>query len=601
MENKEADANAIIIESIDFLSNYKIDDILRDDEALKTLFRIKQFIYFFTAYKISMKKKIHLLLSNILLKIHQNKSDIDPISIVDINSIKNQSDRNITIIYLCLSIINFIYCNSVKFSQKFVKHNGLKALALLLKDNVLFSKTHTIKIIEIEQIDLIDDLVRSLYNLSETSENNSKVWYDQDIVSVLLKLATLKPSAKLDAFLTITEIASDKEIESMEELHQIVDYLQNQLVKVSEQFDQNKINRCMRQKIQDNCAKQVEIHCILDNTILTSIDVYIRGLFKLAVNDKLRQKIYFGKNFSKILFNILSKGNAYESQCCLKVYTQLSFDPEIASFLENDQQFIDYLKERMKQKESAAKMCEQILWNMKKNMKREAKIKCDHVMISYNSASRHLCLRIKKQLEQMGLQVWIDVERIHGSSLDSMAKAVEMSFCVLICITEKYRLSEFCQAEATYAFRLGKPIIPLIMQKGYENVQGWLGIIQKDKMNVNFIKYSFEECIKRLKHELDSLVTVSVENGPKNGSGSMEKCSIETWDRAKVKEWFDLNQINMLILDKINISDGAILQQLYEMRRDAPEFYFQLLNSNQIDAHSMLKFTFCLKKLIELK
>lgn len=87
-------------------------------------------------------------------------------------------------------------------------------------------------------------------------------------------------------------------------------------------------------------------------------------------------------------------------------------------------------------------------------------------MISYNTASRELCLQIKESLEQAKLKVWIDVEEIHGSSLDSMARAVENAKCVLICVTEKYRQSLNCQSEAQYAFRLNKKIIPLVMQKG---------------------------------------------------------------------------------------------------------------------------------------
>jgi hypothetical protein len=56
-----------------------------------------------------------------------------------------------------------------------------------------------------------------------------------------------------------------------------------------------------------------------------------------------------------------------------------------------------------------------------------------------------------------------------------MAKAVEGAQVVLMCVTEKYRQSVNCQAEAQYAFRMNKKIIPLIMQSGYASVDGWLG------------------------------------------------------------------------------------------------------------------------------
>ena len=103
-----------------------------------------------------------------------------------------------------------------------------------------------------------------------------------------------------------------------------------------------------------------------------------------------------------------------------------------------------------------------------------AKPTVKHIMISYNSESRELCMKIKSELEKMNHKVWIDVNNIHGSSLESMALAIENSMCVLMCMTEKYKQSPNCRAEAEYAFNLHKPIIPLIMQKDFVP-KGWLG------------------------------------------------------------------------------------------------------------------------------
>ena len=85
-----------------------------------------------------------------------------------------------------------------------------------------------------------------------------------------------------------------------------------------------------------------------------------------------------------------------------------------------------------------------------------------------NRDSRGMCQKIQTALENQNLKVWIDIDRISGSSLESMALAVENSFCVLICMTEKYKQSPNCRAEAEYTFTLNKPIIPLIMEKDYK-------------------------------------------------------------------------------------------------------------------------------------
>jgi hypothetical protein len=56
-----------------------------------------------------------------------------------------------------------------------------------------------------------------------------------------------------------------------------------------------------------------------------------------------------------------------------------------------------------------------------------------------------LCLQVKTEIEKLGLKVWIDIEAISGSSLESMANAIEDSICVLMCMTEKYKQSANCR------------------------------------------------------------------------------------------------------------------------------------------------------------
>lgn len=80
---------------------------------------------------------------------------------------------------------------------------------------------------------------------------------------------------------------------------------------------------------------------------------------------------------------------------------------------------------------SIRNLCKQINWNLNEveseirskneNTKvRSNETELKHVMISYNTASRDMCLKIKDKLESFGHKVWIDVNDIHGSSLDAM-------------------------------------------------------------------------------------------------------------------------------------------------------------------------------------
>jgi len=230
-----------------------------------------------------------------------------------------------------------------------------------------------------------------------------------------------------------------------------------------------------------------------------------------------------------------------------------------------------------------------------------------------------LCIKIKEKLESFGYKVWIDVNDIHGSSLEAMAQAVENSSCVLMCVTERYRQSINCQAEAQYAFKMNKKIIPIIMESGYENVKGWLGIIMGDKIFINFTKYELEECFRRLKQELDLNLNKKI-NTPVSQSQAFQHIpdkiikstqalslqpkdhSIEDWTEVQVRLWFNLNRLNISIYDYLQADSGSILKQIHQMKTNATEFYYQLMSKiDSVKIHEVLKFSSCLDKLFEKK
>ncbi len=224
--------------------------------------------------------------------------------------------------------------------------------------------------------------------------------------------------------------------------------------------------------------------------------------------------------------------------------------------------------------------------------------KNDHIMISYNTASRESCLKIKEQLEESGFKVWIDVNDLHGSSFDAMAKAVENSILVLVCITEKYRQSINCQAEAEYAFRLKKKIIPVILEKGYENVKGWLGLIIGDKIFVNFTKYSFDESIRRLKNEIAYYIYPSSVLLDSKSKYSYNSNKVEKWSEKETLEWFENNSLNMAIFDHLKPCNGAILKEMYYMKTYSSDFYYKSLREiENVRLNAIILFSASLEKL----
>jgi hypothetical protein len=165
----------------------------------------------------------------------------------------------------------------------------------------------------------------------------------------------------------------------------------------------------------------------------------LKGVNELAVNDQIKQEIYFEHSMSSHLRTILHNGNEVEIEYASDLLYQLCFDKKISQDVLQDTELMNKLKSLEKESKKAQSNCEGICWLISKNSEInktdeeknvDSEKKGCHIMISYNRNSRSLCLSIKEELEKQGFKVWIDVEDIHGSSLESMANAIEQSACV---------------------------------------------------------------------------------------------------------------------------------------------------------------------------
>jgi male-specific lethal 1 len=93
-----------------------------------------------------------------------------------------------------------------------------------------------------------------------------------------------------------------------------------------------------------------------------------------------------------------------------------------------------------------------------------------HIMLSYNWGSQPLVLWIRHQLQRAGYRVWVDVEEMKGSTLEAMAQAAEDASAFVMVMTDAYKNSPNCRAEAEYAWTISKrnkgspPIIPIMAQ-----------------------------------------------------------------------------------------------------------------------------------------
>ena len=145
------------------------------------------------------------------------------------------------------------------------------------------------------------------------------------------------------------------------------------------------------------------------------------------------------------------------------------------------------------------------------------------------------------------------------------------------------------------------------MQTGYENVQGWLGIIMNDKIYINFSRYELEECFRRLKHELDAYFNTKAESKQCLAKTNVEPLCVgspkneeltENWSEDNVRSWFIENQLNLNIFEKMRPFDGACLKELFLVKKNASQFYYQSLQDIQgVKLNNIVLFSSLLDKL----
>jgi hypothetical protein len=104
-----------------------------------------------------------------------------------------------------------------------------------------------------------------------------------------------------------------------------------------------------------------------------------------------------------------------------------------------------------------------------------------HVMVSYNWGHQTVILRVVAGLQTRGYDVWVDVEQMKGSTVDTMALAVENAAVMVMGVSRAYKESTNCRLEAQYGMQREVEAVPLLMEEGYQ-ADGWLGMMMGTKL-----------------------------------------------------------------------------------------------------------------------
>ncbi len=453
-------------------------DILNSQEAYETI-TLVQILTKYTPYvdktqSLLLKYNAHEKLAQVfeylsITKSEFNFKDINLRKIIDFNDPNvcyldtSLNERRIFNLVNIDHLFNYILNLSIETRRLFTRVN---------ENNTTYLKSF---LTFIEDYEFIEGLMEYypkfsgfMLNLSVISNNVDEckhIWQDLNAVEKLLKFGRRYKQFNFNAYGVIATVASDQDIEKLTELNEI-----NEVITILVEYTIRCINSPDgKRKLQFKDDDEKEEHHFAVSFIndkdnhFCSITHLLSCLYRLSVSERIKLDIYKRNNFIKSLQKIIINGIDIEKQYALQLLAQLSFNIQVNQEINKEIELIDYIRkldnsDRVFDYKKLKKTCKEFLWILEKNSasKLDRKMDDGHIMISYNTESRQTCLKIKKELELLKYRVWIDVSEIHGSSLESMAQAIENASCVLMCVTEKYRQSLNCQAEAQYAFRLKK-------------------------------------------------------------------------------------------------------------------------------------------------
>lgn len=342
-------------------------------------------------------------------------------------------------------------------------------------------------------------IVGIVYNCVHKMEDTRTLLRSKDGVSTFCTYSkSVDISVKTDAIIVLSYITKDNEQqELLTATHDNITYILHVL---------------------DDCLRCVK-NSYNSKTYGYSATEILDGVNRMALADANKEEIVSCGALP--LYEAFLKTDGFEDQmrlACQGLWTLAFNDNNRKKILENKGCMEGLLKLASSSSEMLKKAAKSALWVIEGQEKRVQSIsaaaptlragaKGGQIMLSYNWGVKHAVIKIKDRLKAAGYAVWIDVEQMSGSTLESMSQAIEEAELVLIFFTEKYKLSDSCRLEAGYTFKLGKKFIPIKMEANY-NPDGWLGILIGAQLYFDFTKEGqWESIFQALCSEIDRLMS----------------------------------------------------------------------------------------------
>ncbi|CAF1515353.1 unnamed protein product [Rotaria magnacalcarata] len=482
---------------------------------------------------------------------------------------------------------------------------------------------------------LLDNILKTMNYNSKTNLTDSAISFIFNLINDFNMLTIIKENSffskemflglknaqvdrvKLHALMILSKILNEQDIANLDDMEELTSVFMEYLSKA----------------MNDSC-------CSFQDVPVESLLICLKAFIQ---HDEIKEEIA-KQNYFSLLIRCVTQNNLHVDlvlQISLEIIWSLTFNNRIREMLINNYEpFFVYLKEILvnSPEEGVQAAAKGILWKLANDSSARKGIgdidenntsgKKYDIMISYSHSNKDVCHQIYQNLINLKYTVWLDFKNMQESTLESMANAIESSETILVCMSNPYKQSPYCQSEAQYAYTRHRHIIPLVVENKYRP-DGWLGFICASKLYVDFTKTDFEQAFQKLisqiqhhrqkntiispssamNHEIkepinhDEGTTSTIEVQPITSEQythveEQESVSIDESNyNCRYMEWWTHEDIlNFLHDKKLEIMkllfeneqqfDGRSLYALYERCQSNIESNYQLLNSQLTYNHN---------------
>jgi hypothetical protein len=339
---------------------------------------------------------------------------------------KNLEEKCVYILCYLLPCINSVLPISSELRELMNEKQQLKPLVDLLKRELFIEKFSR------HFNEYFGLLIYTLNWASKAAEAHKLNWRELSIVDTLFKYAKKYEKYGFYMYMIAANIAYDHEIETYSDMLLALDRFVNDSITCIEIIG----TQVREQQFTDEDDPEKKTHSFAVTYILdeqTHVTVSLTGLllalYRFSVNAKIKWDLYNRPNLKEAIKRAVHEGSDIEKQHAIQLLAQLSFDEKVNADLRKDRDLYDDVKFMAEDSnllfKKLKKSSEQLVWILSdkgSSALTSSKSSSDiansnkisslggHLMISYNTGSRDLCLKIKKSLEDLNFKIWIDID-----------------------------------------------------------------------------------------------------------------------------------------------------------------------------------------------